>query len=351
VPTRHESSPNRKQRVHWEALSQLPPRTRVCLRQLRNGLLLTSGSHTVVITVRSDARGRECIEGYPNYSRQLSYSIVEDMAHLRAFDSAIQSETPFEAVVHMASPFHYHAADLKRDMIDPAIMGTTEILRAIKKYAPSVKRVVITSSFAAVLHLQGDVQMYTSDEWNPITMEQALTNGQLAYVGSKKFAERAAWDFVENERPEFTLSTINPVMVFGPATYRLESLDKVNTSNVVFRDMIEGKMRSGINPGSFQWVDVRDVALAHVRAMEVPEAAGQRFLAAAGPYNIAEIARIIQENFSNMADKLPEQIDIPTDSQNFLIEKTPMEQVLRIKFRPLKDCVVDTVKSLLDVGQ
>ncbi|KAH7361355.1 dihydroflavonol-4-reductase [Pyrenochaeta sp. MPI-SDFR-AT-0127] len=310
---------------------------------------LLKHGHTVVTTVRSDEKGKECLEGYPEISDKLSYTIVEDMARPGAFDKAVQSEPQFEAVVHMASPFHYHAENLKRDMIDPAIMGTTEILRAIKDYAPSVKRVVITSSFAAVLSFQEAIPVYTSNNWNPITMEQALSDGQMAYVGSKKFAEKAAWDFINNEKPNFTLSTINPVMVFGPATYRLKSLDNVNTSNAVFRDMIQGKMKSGISPNSFQWVDVRDVALAHVRAMEVPEAAGQRFLAAAGPYSNGEIARLIKENFPELIDKLPEQINTPNVSHTFVVDNTPMKQILGIPFKPLEDCVVDTVKSLLEV--
>ncbi|GFF34466.1 putative NADPH-dependent methylglyoxal reductase GRP2 [Aspergillus udagawae] len=310
---------------------------------------LLQHGHTVVTTVRSNEKGRECQESYPEFSNNLSYVIVEDMARSGAFDKAVQSEPPFDAVVHTASPFHYHAADRKRDMIDPAIMGTTEILRAIKRCAPSVKRVVITSSFAAVMNFQEAIPVYTSDHWNPITMQQALTDGQLAYVGSKTFAEKAAWDFVENESPGFTLSTINPVMVFGPATYRLESLEHVNTSNALFRDMILGKMRSGITPNSFQWVDVRDVALAHVRAIEVPEAAGQRFLAAAGPYSNHEIAQVIKENFPDLADRLPEHIPVPDGPPSFAIDNTPMKQILGIPFRSLKDCVVDTVKSLLEV--
>lgn len=156
-------------------------------------------------------------------------------------------------------------------------------------------------------------------------MQQALIDGQMAYIGSKKFAEKAAWDFVDNEKPNFTLSTINPVMVFGPVTYRLESLDNVNTSNAVFRDMIQGKMRLGIPPNSFQWVDVRDVALAHVRAMEVLEAARQRFLAAAGPYNNREIAKMIKENFPELTDKLPEQINVLDIFQSFMVDNTPMK--------------------------
>ncbi|PVH68738.1 dihydroflavonol-4-reductase [Cadophora sp. DSE1049] len=310
---------------------------------------LLKRGHTVVIAVRSEAKGRECLVSYPEFSSKLSHTIVEDMGRPGAYDKALKSEPPFEAVIHMASPFHYHAADLKKDMIDPAIMGTTEILRAIKANAPSVKRVVITSSFAAVLNFQEAISVYTADSWNPITMEQALSDGQMAYVGSKKFAEKTAWDFVGEEKPEFTLTTINPVMVFGPATYRLTSLDNVNTSNVIFRDMIQGKMKSGITPSAFQWVDVRDVALAHVRAIEVPEAAGKRFLAAAGPYSNEEIAKNIKDNFPELVDKFPEQIEVPDNSKSFVVDNSPMKQILGISFHPLKDCIVDTVKSLLEV--
>lgn len=271
------------------------------------------------------------------------------MAASGAFDEAVKSEPPFDAVVHTASPFHYNATDLKRDMIDPAIQGTTEILRAVKVHAPSVKRVVITSSFAAVLNFQEAVKVYTSDNWNPITMEQALSSGQMAYVGSKKFAEKAAWDFLKSEKPNFTLTSINPVMIFGPATYRLDSLDDVNTSNCVFRDMIQGKMKSGIPPNAFQWVDVRDVALAHVRAIEVPGAAGKRFLTAAGPYSNEEMAAIIKDRFPQLGDQFPDQIEVPQDAQTIAIDNRPAKEILGIQFRRLEDCVVDTVKSFLYV--
>lgn len=300
-------------------------------------------------TVRSDTKGTECLNGYPDCSKRLFYCIVRDMTASGAFDEAVKSDPPFEAVVHTASPFHYNAIDLKRDMIDPARQGTTEILRAVKAYAPSVKRVVITSSFAAVLNFQEAIKVYTSDNWNPITIEQALSDGQMAYIGSKKFAEKAAWDFLKSENPNFTLTTINPVMIFGPATYRLDSLDNVNTSNSVFRDMIQGKMKSGIPPNAFQWVDVRDVALAHVRAIEVSEAAGKRFLTAAGPYSNGEMAAIIKDRFPQLGDQFPDQIEVSRNSQNFVIDNSPARQILGIQFRSLEDCVVDTVKSLMNV--
>ena len=107
----------------------------------------------------------------------------------------------------------------RQDLLDPAIIGTTGILKSIKKSAPSVKRVVITSSFAAIINpSKGNWpgHEYSEEDFNPMTQQDALENPAAGYRASKTFAEKAAWDFVENEKPNFTVSTINPPLVFGP---------------------------------------------------------------------------------------------------------------------------------------
>lgn len=318
------------------------PSSRSCRPSLRDS------SHTVTITVRSDAKGKQSLSDNLKASDTLTYAVVPDMMSAGAFDAAVQAR-PFDAVIHMASPFNYSATDVKRDMIDPAVRGTTEILKAIKASAPTVKRVVITSSFAAVINIGGSVRNYTADSWNPISMEQALSGGQMAYVGSKTFAERAAWDFIEKEQPGFTLSTINPVMVFGPVTYPLKSLEAVNTSNAVFKDIIMGKWKDEIPSNAFKWVDVRDVALAHVRAIEVPQAGGQRFLAAAGGYQNASLAKIVKDTMPDLADRLPRRIEIFEEAEGFTIDTSPMEKILGIQFRSLEESVRDAVQSLMQV--
>ncbi|KAF3041398.1 methylglyoxal reductase (NADPH-dependent) gre2 [Didymella heteroderae] len=311
------------------------------------GYLLHRG-HAVTITVRNEAKGKQSLSDNVKFSDALSYAVVPDMISPGAFDTAVQVRS-FDAVIHMASPFNYSAEDVKRDMIDPAVRGTTEILNAIKDFAPTVKRVVITSSFAAVINFGEAVRNYTADVWNPISMEQALSGGQLAYVGSKTFAERAAWDFIEKEQPGFTLSTINPVMVFGPVSYPLKTLDAVNTSNAVFKDIITGKWRDEIPSNTFKWVDVRDVALAHVRAIEVAEAGGKRFLAAAGGYSNVLLARIVKKKMPDLMDKLPERIEAVDVAEDFTIDTSPMEEMLGIQFRSLEESVTDAIQSLIQV--
>lgn len=92
-------------------------------------------------------------------------------------------------------------------------------MKSIKKSAPTVKRVVITSSFASIVNADKGFwpeHTYSEEDWNPITQEQATVSPIHGYRASKTFAEKAAWDFLEKEKPNFTLATINPPMVFGP---------------------------------------------------------------------------------------------------------------------------------------
>lgn len=100
-------------------------------------------SHSVVTTVRSTSKAEGIRKAHPSYGKdKLDFVIVADVAQADAFDDAVVSDPPFEAVIHTASPFHFNVTDIKKDLLDPAINGTTGILRAIKENAPTVKRVV-----------------------------------------------------------------------------------------------------------------------------------------------------------------------------------------------------------------
>jgi nucleoside-diphosphate-sugar epimerase len=182
-------------------------------------------------------------------------------------------------------------------------------------------------------------------------MEEALSNDPAAYSGSKTFAEKAAWEFVEKEKPNFQISTLNPPLVFGPIVHYLNSLDAVNTSNQRFRDMMQGKMKEDLEPtGRFIWTDVRDLAEAHVKAIEVAEAAGKRFFITAGHFSNKELADTIKEAFPDIAGELPAEIksDMPADV--FEYDNSRSKEILGLKYRPLKQCTIDTVKSLQAVG-
>ncbi|KAI9038433.1 SDR family oxidoreductase [Aspergillus affinis] len=313
--------------------------------------LLQRGFDTVV-TVRSDEKGQKILEAHPGVSKEnLSYVIVKDVAADGAFDEAVKSNPPFDYVLHTASPFHYNVQDPVKDFLDPAIKGTTGILKAVKAYAPTVKRVVITSSFAAITNVKNHAKVYSEKVWNPVTWEEALDPAQT-YRASKTFAEKAAWNFVENEKPNFDIATINPPLVLGPVVHYLNSLDGINTSNSRISNLIRGNDKDKLPPtGTFLWVDVHDVALAHVRAIEVPEAGGQRFFLTAGLYSNKQIVDIIRESHPELDDKLPPKDsadDTPANIYGY--DNTKSIEVLGIKYRSLKQSVGETVDSLLAVG-
>ncbi|KAI6801923.1 NAD(P)-binding protein [Hortaea werneckii] len=320
--------------------------------------ILLQHGHSVVTTVRSQDKAKKIADNHAQYGRdKLSFAIVEDIAKEGAFDEAVVSDPPFETVIHTASPFHFNVTDVQKELLDPAIIGTTGILKSIKKSAPSVKRVVITSSFASIINpYKGSwpEHTYTETDWNPITQQQAIENPANGYRASKTFAERAAWEFLEKEKPNFSIATMCPPLVLGPIVHYLNSLDALNTSNQRVRDIMMGKAKEEIPPtGTFIWVDVRDLALCHVLAMEKEGAANKRFFITTGYFSNKEIAEIIGKNFPQYKEGLP-SASTPgggyPEEGVYKIDNSNVVNTLGVKFRPLEESIVDTVKSLQAVG-
>ena len=176
-------------------------------------------------------------------------------------------------VLHVASPFPAGTPKHEDELIVPARDGALRVLRAARD--AGVKRVVLTSSFAAI----------------------------GAYVKSKTIAERAAWDFIAREGGALELSVINPVGVFGPALG-----PDTSTSIQLVKSMLDGKM-PGAPQLSFGVVDVRDVASLHLRAMVEPAAAGQRFLAVAGEsMSMFEMANALRAQLGTAAKRAPTRV-------------------------------------------
>ncbi|EPE07453.1 ketoreductase [Ophiostoma piceae UAMH 11346] len=322
--------------------------------------VLLDRGYSVVTTVRSAAKGDQIVAAHGDAVKgRLSYVIVGDIAQEGAFDEAVRSTPPFRYVVHTASPFPTSVDDPVRDLLDPAIKGTTGILKAIKAYAPTVERVVITSSFAAMVgggkSVGGAPPVYDESAWNPVTWDEAVADKTKSYRGSKTLAERAAWDFVANEKPAFDISTICPPLVFGPvaAEQPFAGLASLNTSNQRIRDIVQGVHVNDTiihSPGSSLFTDVRDLALAHVRALEVPAAGGQRFFVTTGLYSCKNIVEIVRASHPELASRLPKDLqdDLPADVYGY--DNSRAQQVLGIQFRPLEESIADTVTSLLKLG-
>jgi dihydroflavonol-4-reductase len=162
-----------------------------------------------------------------------------------------------------------------------------------------VKRVVMTSSFAAIGYgVPPRDQPFTEEDWsNPDG------DGVSAYAKSKTLAERAAWDFIAGEGSGLELAVVNPVGVMGPVLGA-----DFSTSIQLVKRLLDGAM-PGLPRVAFGIVDVRDVADLHVRAMADPAAAGERFLAVAGEFmTVPEIAAVLRERMGDDAKKVPTRV-------------------------------------------
>ncbi|KAI0894298.1 ketoreductase [Annulohypoxylon nitens] len=304
----------------------------------------------VVATVRSDEKGRGIIDSTPLPQRNnISYVIIGDIAAEGAFDSVFKTESAFDYVVHTASPYTLVIRDPVKDLLDPAIKGTTGILKSVKAHAPSVKRIVITSSSAAILNPLQHAKVYNETIWAPWTLED-IHNPKTAYETSKVLSEKAAWSFMDTERPNFDLATINCTFTFGPLQRSLRNLDGMNTSNHRVRDMLQGKMKGGLPPTLpvFTFVDVRDVAKSHLRAVTVPEAGGNRLYISSGHFSNKRIADVIQKSFPKFAPRLPDnsQDDLPADV--YQSDNSKSKRMLGMDYIDLEKSIKDTVQSILD---
>lgn len=214
--------------------------------------------------------------------------VAADLLARNAFDDAV---TGSEYVIHTASPYVIDVDDPQRDLVEPAVRGTLSVLEACLS-TPGVRRVVITSSVAAITdHADGHVN--TEADWNTTS---TLTRNPYYY--SKTLAERAAWAFMEERSPDFDLVVVNPFYVIGPSL-----TPGVNTSHTTFVGLTNGRI-PGLLALDWSLVDVRDVALAHIRAMEITGASG-RYLIAAATRSMRQVVELLRANGWEERYRLP----------------------------------------------
>jgi nucleoside-diphosphate-sugar epimerase len=197
-------------------------------------------------------------------------------------------------VLHVASPFPATVPRHDDELIVPAREGALRVLRASRD--AGVKRVVLTSSFAAI----GYGHPPQSKPFDETDWTNPGEPGMTAYVKSKTIAERAAWDFIEKEGGGLELSVVNPVGVFGPVLG-----PDYSTSILIVQRMLDGAV-PGCPKLYFGAVDVRDTVDLHITAMTHPAAKGERFLAVAEDFmSILQIAQILKAHLGAAARRVP----------------------------------------------
>ncbi len=251
-------------------------------------------------TVRNNPKSYPFLLSLPGATERLEL-IEADLLSSGAYDRAVEG---CEYVMHTASPYQLNVKNPQRDLVDPAVNGTENVLESCLK-AGGVKRVIFTSSIAAITDEAESNKVFTEKDWN--TMSSLERN---PYHYSKTLAEREAWDFIMRKRPSFDLVTINPFMVIGPSLG-----PSLNTSNQMIRDIMTGVYPCTMDL-NWGFVDVRDVATAHILAMEKPEASG-RYLCSAESLHLKDIVAILKSSgFGNYP--LP-KIDLSSKAGSLLM--------------------------------
>ncbi|KAI0145529.1 3-beta hydroxysteroid dehydrogenase/isomerase family protein [Xylariaceae sp. FL1272] len=253
---------------------------------------------------RTIAKGSAMIEARPHLASTLEIVEIDDFANPGRLDDAVKG---VDAVIHVASSLTYNKKQRKRAN-NP------------------INNRLITSSFASVMNAnrkEPSYFIYTEDDWNPITYEEAAastTPAYIAYRGAKKFAEKAAWDFVRDRNPGFDLVTICPSMTFGPVAHPISSPRELNETNAML------------------WK-------AHVEALLRPEAGGRRFLPWGSErfsYDLA--ARIMEENFEwarGRVKREEQHLDM-----FYGVDGETAANVLGLEYTKFRDTIVDFVDHM-----
>jgi nucleoside-diphosphate-sugar epimerase len=257
-------------------------------------LQLLAAGHQVRTTVRS-LRGEGGVramlkEGGADPGDRLSF-VAADLVNDAGWPEAVRG---CDYVLHVASPLPSTPPKHEDELIVPAREGTLRVLRAARD--ADVKRVVLTSSFAAIGYGHPTQKApFNEGNWTDLN-----GSGVTPYVKSKTLAERAAWDFIAREGGSLELSAVNPVVVFGPVLG-----PDFATSILMLQRLLKGSL-PGCPKLYYGLVDVRDVADLHMRAMTHPTAKGERFLAVAGDFmSVLDVARVLKNRLGAAADRVP----------------------------------------------
>ncbi|KAJ5295037.1 hypothetical protein PENANT_c037G08599 [Penicillium antarcticum] len=301
-------------------------------------------------STRSKAKGDQMKAARPQYASQLDWVVVEDFTKIGVFDSVMDG---IDAVIHVASPFFYDTTNNEQELVLPAINGVKSILSASAKQGSNIKRVVMTSSFAAVVDVNTTPPAgftYTAADWNPLTYETSISpesNSVVAYRGSKKFAEKAAWDFVRDQKTSFDLVTLCPPMVFGPVVHPVPTVAQLNESNSVLWSVAAG---ADPLPGARvpAWIDARDLAEAHVQALLTPEAGGKRFIPASSePFSYELAADIIRGEFEWGKKSVTGNYKMGEKPvASYGVDGETVSKELGVEYRPFRETVVDLVGQI-----
>ncbi|KAJ5769774.1 uncharacterized protein N7511_001825 [Penicillium nucicola] len=263
------------------------------------------------------------------YSDQVEYVIIPDLTSETAFDGKLEG---VDFVFHLASPLT-HGTN-KETYFTPAVKGTTSLLESAAK-VPSIKKVVVTSSVAALVPLNGipaggvvkednDWDFSVDENGSFEDPENPAATPMLLYRASKLLANKATWDFRAAAKPHYALVTLHPVFVWGHNLVQTSAEQVLSGSNGLLWSLM---MRN--NPSGSGGVHVQDVAEVHVKVLDPKIPDGSKYLLAAPIDPVPEFASIAKRLYPDSGAQVTEDIRIAWQP----LDTTKAETELGIKWR------------------
>jgi len=280
--------------------------------------------------------------------------LEKDLSGVRLFEADLLAVGSFKAafagckiIFHTASPFQLSVEDPQRDLVDPALKGTINVIQEALA-VETVDTIVVTSSVAATRRWdKPEDYVLTEADWN-----ETASVSHMPYPYSKVVAERAAWDLVAKHNAAAAakpvrLVCINPSSVIGPPFgTRVDGQSMKSLLALVNGQNVE----KGYAPMRLPTIDVRDVAAAHVAAAENPAASGRYLCTSRRTASNEEIASIIRKHFPQLAHKVPDHYAPGNMSVDVITDTSKLERELGIHLIPLETSIVDMITKLIQVG-
>ncbi|KAF4634980.1 hypothetical protein G7Y89_g3122 [Cudoniella acicularis] len=278
--------------------------------------LITAG-YKIIATTRNVSKAQHLYEELPQYKDNVTFGAIPDITVPGTFDDLFKNNQ-FVGVLHIASPLVVETENIQKDIIDPGPLGVKSLFQSAHKFGGStLKRIVLTSSGATIMDPfwpkeKARTTRWNEDEWTPVTVEQAVEakSPVLGYYATKTLAERAAWDFIEIEKPSFDLTTLLPVAVVGPVHTPVKSPAQVEKSAAQFVYSLFNGTRKTAEAAEadyfvFSHIDVRDLARAHVQSLTLPAASNQRInMSTEEIFSPQTILNVLSKHFPELKDRV-----------------------------------------------
>jgi len=324
--------------------------------------LLESDEYEVSTTVRNEAKALFLKTVHATKQPRFVKADLENSE-----DEWVSAMEGMDVIVHCASFVpNKEPADPEREVVQYNVQSCLRVLAAAAR-VPSIKRIVLTSSVAAIhegyAHHASTPEKRMDETW---WTQLEGPHKTYSYARSKTLQERAAWDFVKEKKPQYDLVAICPVVVFGPV------LDKVINTSLEYITALLTRRVPAIPDVWINIVDVRDVALAHVTAIKSPEASGKRFITVGNdgePVSYAQLAAWVKEECAPLGysiptyrmpnallhvvgwfDKAVGTYIVPTLGNTIWYNSSASKEGLHLTYRPTRESVVDTCRDLHTLG-